>query len=84
MTNNWEMTETLAHGYSPESTQQELSYDYLHNVVKVIFIFFLQSCAMDLGNLSIRSIELVDFAALGKNGLVFPLTLSLPKRTDTV
>ena len=28
MQNNWKMTETLAHGYSSESTQQELSNEY--------------------------------------------------------
>ena len=27
----WEMTETLAHGYSSESTQQELSNEYQHD-----------------------------------------------------
>ena len=28
MTKNWEMTETLTHGYSSESIQRELSYEY--------------------------------------------------------
>ena len=32
-----EMTETLAHRYSSESTQQELSNRYQHNRVKIIF-----------------------------------------------
>ena len=32
-----EMKETLAHGYSSESTQQELSSQYQHDRVKMIF-----------------------------------------------
>ena len=31
------MTETLAYGYSSESTQQELSYEHQHDRVKVFF-----------------------------------------------
>ena len=31
------MTETLANGYSSESTQQELSNEYKHDRVKMIF-----------------------------------------------
>ena len=34
---SWKMTETLAHGYSSESTQQELSNEYQHNRVSMIF-----------------------------------------------
>ena len=30
-------TENLAHGYSSESTQQELSNEYLHDLVKMVF-----------------------------------------------
>ena len=33
MEKNWKMTETLAHGYSDESTQQELSNEYQHDRV---------------------------------------------------
>ena len=40
MTKGWEMTETLAHGYSYESTQRELSYEYPHDLVRMIFIMF--------------------------------------------
>ena len=32
------MTETLAHGYSSEGTQQELSNEYQHDRVKMDFI----------------------------------------------
>ena len=32
------MTETLANGYSSESTQRELSYEYPHDLVLMIFI----------------------------------------------
>ena len=31
------MTETLANGYSPESTQRELYNEYQHDRVKTIF-----------------------------------------------
>ena len=31
------MTETLAHGYSPESAQQELSNEYQHDRVLMVF-----------------------------------------------
>ena len=34
------MTETLANGYSSESTQRELSYRYPDDLVRMIFIFF--------------------------------------------
>ena len=30
-------TETLAHGYSAKSTQQELSNEYQHDMVKMVF-----------------------------------------------
>ena len=33
MQKSWKMTETLAHGYSYVSTQQELSYEYQYNKV---------------------------------------------------
>ena len=35
------MTETLANGYSSESTQQELSNEHQHDRVKMTFIPFL-------------------------------------------
>ena len=35
-----EMTETLANGYSYESTQQELSSEYPHDLVRMISITF--------------------------------------------
>ena len=34
------LTETLANGYSSESTQRELSNEYQHDRVKMIFIIF--------------------------------------------
>ena len=34
------MTETLAHGYSFDSTQRELSNEYQHDRVRMIFIIF--------------------------------------------
>ena len=37
MQNTWEMTETLANGYSSESTQRELSNEYQHDMVWMVF-----------------------------------------------
>ena len=37
MQNNNKMTETLAHGYSSESTLRELSNDYQHDRVYMFF-----------------------------------------------
>ena len=34
---SWKMTETLANGYSSESTHQELSNEYQHDMVSMIF-----------------------------------------------
>ena len=39
---NLKITETMAHGYSSESTQQELSNEYQHDRVKM---FFKNLCA---------------------------------------
>ena len=33
----WKMTETLPNGYSSESAQQELSNEYQHDRVKMVF-----------------------------------------------
>ena len=43
------MTETLANGYSSESTRRELSNEYQHDRVKMIFMIF---CALDESKLS--------------------------------
>ena len=40
MTQSWEMTETLAHRYSSDSTQWELSCEHPHDLVLMIFIIF--------------------------------------------
>ena len=34
---SWKMNETLAYGYSSESTPQELSNEYQHDSVKMVF-----------------------------------------------
>ena len=34
------MTETMTNGYSSDRTQRELSNEYQHDKVKMIFIFF--------------------------------------------
>ena len=41
------MTETLAHGYSFRSAQQELSNEYQHDKVQMFFKRSLCSCALD-------------------------------------
>ena len=57
MTKNWEMTEILAHGYSSDSTQQEISYEYPHDLIMMTFINLWHSCALDKSNLSIRRVN---------------------------
>ena len=37
MQKNWKMTETMANGYSSESTQRDLSNGYQHNRVSMVF-----------------------------------------------
>ena len=37
---SWEMTEALVYGYSSYSTQQELSNEYPHDLVEMIFVMF--------------------------------------------
>ena len=46
------MIETLAHGYSSESAQRELSNGYQHDRVWLVFKFLLP-CALDESSLSI-------------------------------
>ena len=50
------MTETLAYGYSSESTQVELSNEYQHDMVKMVFKS-LRPCALDESSLSIRRVK---------------------------
>ena len=59
------MTETLAHGYSSESTQQELSNEYQHDRV---FSKSLPSCALDERSLSIGRVNLSRLSYLGIEG----------------
>ena len=47
------MTETLAHAFSSESIQQELSYEYQHNRVPDSFQISLHLCALDEISLNI-------------------------------
>ena len=46
------MTETLAYGYSSESTQRELSNEYQHDRVKMVFknlsVIALAGCCISL------------------------------------
>ena len=47
MQNNWKMTEALAHGYSFDSTQRELSNEYQHDRVSMVFKKSLRPCDLD-------------------------------------
>ena len=51
------IVETLANGYSSDSTQRELSYEYPDDLVRMISNFFLHSCALGESNLSIRRVK---------------------------
>ena len=51
------MTETLAHGYSSEITQRELSNEYQHGRVKMVSKMFLRLCALDESSLSIGRVK---------------------------
>ena len=51
------LTETQVYGYSSECTQWELSKEYSHDRVKMIFIIFLSSCALDESNLIFRRVK---------------------------
>ena len=46
------MTETLAHGYSSERTQRELSNEYQYDKVSMIFQKSFHPCVLDERNLS--------------------------------
>ena len=43
------MTETLAHGYSSERTQQELSHEYLHNRISEEGLKYSVTCVHLIG-----------------------------------
>ena len=51
------MIETMANGYSSDSTQQELSTEHQYDRVKMIFIQILLFGALDESNLSIRGVN---------------------------
>ena len=52
------MSESLAHGYSSESTQQELSNEYQHEKVKWLSKNSLCPCALDESSLSIARVNI--------------------------
>ena len=60
------MTETLAHGYSFESTQQELSNEYQHDRVSMVFKNSLHPCALDESILSIVRVNGTHFTGCSK------------------
>ena len=56
--------ETLAHGYSSESTQRELSYEYPHDLVRIIFmIFYFLRIVLEESSLSLGRVKPCPFLA---------------------
>ena len=51
------MAETLANGYSSDSTPGELSTEYQHDRVRMVFKKSLHSCALDESSLSIGELH---------------------------
>ena len=51
------MTETLAYGYSSESTQQALSNEYQHDRVQMVFKKTLHPCDSDKSRLNIGKVK---------------------------
>ena len=55
------MTETLTHGYSSESTQRELSNEYKHERVQMVFKKSLRNkCSLDESRLIIGRVKSAD------------------------
>ena len=52
------MIETLANGYSSVSTQRELSNEYEHNRVKMVFKNILHICALVESSLGIGRVNI--------------------------
>ena len=57
MQNSREMTETLAHGYSSESTPRELFNEYQHDRVLDGVQKSLHPCALDVSIISIGRVD---------------------------
>ena len=53
------MTETLAHGYSSESTQRDLSNEYQQDRVLMVFRKSLHLCALDESSLSKGRVNII-------------------------
>ena len=51
------MTKTLAYGYSSESAQRELSSEYQHDRVWMVFKYLCNLVLMDEGSLSIGRVN---------------------------
>ena len=60
------MTETLANGYSFESTQQEFSNEYQHDRVSMVFNKSLHPCALEESILSIVRVNGTHFIGCRK------------------
>ena len=58
MPKSCKITETLAFGYSYESTQQELSNEYQHDRVLDVFQKSLRPCALEKSSLSIERVKI--------------------------
>ena len=68
MQKTWKIIETLAYGYSSESTWWELSYECQHDRVSDVFQKYLHPCSLDESSLSIGRVN--PYAA---GGLIRPI-----------
>ena len=64
------MTETLAHGYSYESTQQDLSNENQHDRVYMLFKKALHRCVLDESSLCIVRVNSVESLRVAKPALL--------------
>ena len=53
----FKMTETLENGYSLDSTPRELSNEYQHIRIQMVFQKILRPCALDKSRLSIGRVK---------------------------
>ena len=61
MTKSSEITETMENGYSSDSTQRELSNEYQHDRVKMIFVFYLLFWPFDGSKLVVEGLNCVHY-----------------------
>ena len=80
MQKTWKVTESLAHGYSPESASQKLSNEYQHDRVLKKSLF---SCASDKSSLSIGIVDIFEDIIPGKKHVLECDPVTDHANTDT-